>query len=64
MKTTGATYSMTANHFGISETRMIANWKAILMTNGVEALFRPKGGPQKDMKKSKLSKETKTLTRE
>ena len=64
MKTTGTSYSMTANHFGISETGTIANWKAILMTDGVEALFRPKGRPQKQMKKSKLSKGTKILTRE
>lgn len=64
MKTTGAPYSMTANHFGISDTGTIANWKSTLIKDGVEALFRPKGRPQKEMTKLKSSKPTKTLTRE
>ena len=64
MKTTGASYSMTANHFGISDTGTIANWKSTLIEDGVEALFRSKGRPQKDMTKLKSSKSTKTLTHE
>ena len=64
MKTTGASYSMAANHFRISETGTIANWNAILLKEGVEALFRSKGRPQKDMTKIKATKPTKTLTYE
>ena len=64
MKTTGASYSMAANHFRISETGTIANWNAILLKEGVEALFRSKGRPQKDMTKLKATKPTKILTHE
>ena len=64
MKTTGASYSQTAIHFGISETGTIANWNATFLKDGIEALFRPKGRPQNLMTKSKASKPTKTLTRE
>ena len=64
MKTTGASYIQTAIHFGISETGTIANWKSTLIKDGVEALFRPKGRPQKEMTKLKSSKPTNTLTRE
>ncbi len=62
MKTTGASHSQTAIHFGISETGMIANWNAILVKNGVNAFFRLKGRPQQSMTKLKTSKYPKILT--
>lgn len=64
MKTTGASYSQTAIHFGISETGTIANWNATLLKDGVEAFYKSKGRPQNPMTKSKVSKQPKTLTRE
>ena len=64
MKITGASYSQTAIHFGISETGTIANWNAMLVKKGVEAFFKPKGRSQSSMTKLKSSKPSKTLTRE
>ena len=64
MKAPGASYSQTAIHFGISETGTIANWNAILLKEGGEALFKSKGRPQNPMTKLKASKQPKTLTRE
>lgn len=63
MKTTGASYSMTADYFDISDTGTIANWKSTLLRKGSEALFKPKGRTKIDMKNNK-SNENKTLTRE
>ena len=64
MKTTGASYSATVDYFGISDIGTIANWKAKVLKDGVEALFRLKGRPRKNMTKLNSSKETKGLTRE
>lgn len=64
MKTTGASYSATADYFGISDIGTIANWKAKVLKDGVEALFRSKGRPRKNMIKLNSSKEAKVLTRE
>ncbi|MDE5977028.1 MAG: helix-turn-helix domain-containing protein [Turicibacter sp.] len=64
MKITGASYSQTAIHFGISDIGTIANWKATLLKDGVEALVKRKGRPHNPMTKLKTSKESKTLTRE
>ena len=63
MKTTGASYSTTAIIWNIQRYGTIANWKAKFLKD-VEALFRPKGRPRKNMTKLKSSKETKSLTRE
>ena len=64
MKTTGASYSQTAIHFGLSEIGTIANWKADFLKDGVGAFFKSKGRPQNPMTKLKASKQPKTLTRE
>ena len=64
MKTTGASYSITANHFGISDIGTIANWNTKFLRDGIEAFFKPKGRPQSPMTKAKQSKQSKTLTRE
>ena len=40
MKTTGAAYSQSAIHFGISDIGTIANWNATFLKDGVEALFK------------------------
>ncbi|MBP3904700.1 helix-turn-helix domain-containing protein [Turicibacter sanguinis] len=64
MKTTGASYSMTTNHFGISDIGTIANWNTKFLRDGIEAFFKPKGRPQSPMTKAKQSKQSKTLTRE
>lgn len=64
MKTTGASYSTTATHFGIPDIGTIANWKTKFIKGGVEALAQSKGRPRKDMKKTSQLKETKLLTRE
>ena len=64
MKTTGASYSQTAIHFGLSEIGTIANWKADFLKDGAEAFFKSKGRPQNPMTKLKASKQPKTLTRE
>ncbi|MBC9720923.1 MAG: helix-turn-helix domain-containing protein [Lactobacillus sp.] len=64
MKTTGASYSQTAIHFGISDIGTIANWNATFLKGGVEALLKPKGRSQSPMPKLKASKQPKTLTRE
>lgn len=64
MKTTGASYSQTAIHFGMLEIGTIANWNAAFLKDGVGALFRPKGRPQNPMTKLKATKQPKTLTRE
>ena len=45
MKTTGASYSITANHFGISDIGTIANWNTKFLRDGIEAFFKPKGRP-------------------
>ncbi len=44
MKTTGASYSQTSIQFGISDFGTIANWKAAVLKDGVEALFRASVG--------------------
>ena len=62
MKTTGASYSMTANHFEVSEIRTIANWNTKFLKAGIEALFRSKGRPRYDMTNPNQPKETKSLT--
>lgn len=64
MKITGASYSQTAIHFGLSEIGTIANWKADFLKDGAEAFFKSKGRPQNPMTKLKASKQPKTLTRE
>ena len=64
MKTTGASYSQTAIHFGISDIATIANWNATFLKDGVEALLKSKERPQNPMTKLKASKQPKTLTRE
>lgn len=64
MKTTGVSYSITANHFGISDIGTIANWNTKFLRDGIEAFFKPKGRPQSPMTKAKQSKQSKTLTRE
>lgn len=64
IKTTGASYSQTAIHFGISDIGTIANWNATFLKGGVEALLKPKGRSQSPMPKLKASKQPKTLTRE
>jgi len=64
IKTTGASYSQTAIHFGISDIGTIANWNATFLKGGVEALLKPKGRSQSPMLKLKASKQPKTLTRE
>ena len=64
MKTTGASYSQTAIHFGLSEIGTIANWKADFLKDGAGAFFKSKGRPQNPMTKLKASKQPKTLTRE
>ena len=45
MKRTGASYTETALHFGLTNPPMIASWKGRLLENGVEALDKPKGRP-------------------
>ena len=57
MKTTGASYSQTAIHFGLSEIGTIANWKADFLKDGAEAFFKSKGRPQNPMTKLKASKQ-------
>ena len=64
MKTTGASYSQTAIHFGLSDLGTIANWNATFLKDGVEALFKLKGRPRTTMTKQKTTKSPKTLTRE
>ena len=64
MKTTGVSYSITANHFGISDIGTIANWNTKFLRDGIEAFFKPKGRPRSPMTKAKQSKQSKTLTRE
>ena len=64
MKTTGASYSTPANHFGISDIGTIANWNTKFLRDGVGAFFRAKGRPQHPMTKVKHSQQPKVLTRE
>ncbi|MCU7211573.1 helix-turn-helix domain-containing protein [Turicibacter sanguinis] len=64
MKTTGASYSQTAIHFGISNIRTIMNWNAKVLKDGIEALFILKGRPQNNITKLNSTIETKDLTRE
>ena len=44
MKTTGASYSITANHFGISDIGTIANWNTKFLRDGIEAFLNRKEG--------------------
>lgn len=64
MKTTSASYSQTAIHFGISNIRTIMNWNAKVLKDGIEALFILKGRPQNNITKLNSTIETKDLTRE
>ena len=64
MKTTGASYSQTAIHFGISNIRTIMNWNVKVLKDGIEALFILKGRPQNNITKLNSTIETKDLTRE
>ena len=45
MKRTGASYTETALHFGLTNPSMIASWKGKLFEGGVEGLLKPKGRP-------------------
>ena len=64
MKTTGASYSQTAIHFGILDIATITNWNATFLKDGVEALLKSKERPQNPMTKLKASRQPKLLTRE
>ena len=49
MKITSASYSTTADYFGISDLGMIVNWKAKVLKDGVEVLFKLKEESQNPM---------------
>ncbi len=61
MKTTGASYSMTANHFGISISEPSQIGIQNFFRDGVGASFRAKGRPQHPMTKVKHSQRTKSI---
>ncbi len=44
MKTTGASYSMTANYFGILDVGIIANWHQKFLKGGVGPYLDRKDG--------------------
>lgn len=53
METIGASYSMTANYFGISDIGIIVNSNTKFLRDGAQILFRMKGRPLNPYDKSK-----------
>lgn len=66
MKQTGASYRDTAIEINMNNPSLIANWKRILLKEGVEGLKpKPKGRPPVSKKRNaKLTKQEKKVSRE
>jgi transposase len=62
MKTTGASYRETSNHFGIHDSSILSVWRKKFQEGGAEAL--QKGRPPTMEKKQKRNYKKKPLTRE
>lgn len=56
---TGASYTETANAYGIGEPSIIANWKRRYLEEGAKGLNKPQGRPPKMPKPNKNKKQSK-----